>query len=483
MPFNQMVQQWKLGMLCTAAVWCQVACNETTTEKECEDCNCTTTTDSLEDVSTDTDTTSDIEDETDSDTDSSLDTTERFSGPGCGETPPEPGEQTLAFGDQSTPYYVTVPDDYDNDRPIPVVYAFHGYGRTHNQMRQSDSGGLDASLQEWALVVYPKSVAGEGWDSSAEREANLTMFDALHRQIMSDYCIDPDRVFATGLSSGGYFSNELACKRGNVIRGIAPVSGAAEEQQNCIGQVAALIINGMRDAVVPSALGWEARDYYVRENNCSTETTAGTEAECVLYEGCDADYPVQWCTHDESTYEDTNHGWPSFASAAVDAFFQALVSPLPEKSDENLFEGSFDLTEWSTYLSGAEGEESMRDDQICLTLTTEGTNDWDAQIISPLFALTDEQAYRVDFRAWSDVPTGIRARVGMSESPYMEYWVGRFALDAHPERFVRTFTMSETDDPTAGLNFQISGDQVGQVPVTVCVYDVVFSQAPSEASK
>lgn len=470
-------------MLCVAAFGFQVACSESTTKNECETCNCNEETDSTEDISTEGDTetmTDSASEDTDSDTVDEPSANNRFAGPGCGEAPPAAGEATLEFGNLSTSYYVSVPDDYDFDMPIPVVYAFHGYGRTHNQMRQGDAGTLDATLKTWALVVYPKSVAGEGWDSSAERKANLEMFDALHRQILSDYCVDPDRVFATGLSSGGYFTNELACKRGNILRGVAPVSGAAEDLQNCIGQVAAVVINGMRDSVVPTAYGWEARDYYVYTNGCSTETEPGSEEECVLYDGCDADYLVQWCTHDEPTYSDTNHGWPSFATAAIDTFFQSLTSPLPEVSDENLIKDPFNLTNWSTYVDGATGEESMIGDHICLTLTEPGVNDWDAQIISPLFAITDETPYRVDFRAWSDVPTKIRARVGMSESPYMEYWVGRFSLDAHPQRFVRTFTMSETDDPTAGLNFQIAGAQIGELPVTVCVYDVVFSEISAE---
>jgi hypothetical protein len=37
----------------------------------------------------------------------------------------------------------------------------------------------------------------------------------------------------------------------------------------------------------------------------------------VTYQGCEAGLPIAWCEHDEPTYDDTNHGWPSFASHTI----------------------------------------------------------------------------------------------------------------------------------------------------------------------
>jgi poly(3-hydroxybutyrate) depolymerase len=257
-------------------------------------------------------------------------------GPGCGRHAPF-GEQVLSFGQKSTPYFVTLPKAYDKNRPTPVVYVFHGYNRTYNQMREIDAEGLDDALGSWAVAVYPMAVNGLGWHTtSEENEDGMQMFEALHRRVQDEYCIDPDRVFATGLSSGGYFSGSLACRKGDILRGVGIVSGAVEYRQNCLGQVAAVVIHGKQDKVVPTAHGLQARDYFATVNGCGEKTVPGPCPPCVKYQGCDKDYPLEWCTHDEPTYENTNHGWPSFASKVINLFFKELKPPSPPKSGNNL---------------------------------------------------------------------------------------------------------------------------------------------------
>jgi hypothetical protein len=70
---------------------------------------------------------------------------------------------------------------------------------------------------------------------------------------------------------------------------------------------------------VGTANGPLTRDFYRTLNHCGTMTTpvmgyTDQNSNCVLYQGCDAGYPVYWCNHAEPTYNNTNHGWPSFAA-------------------------------------------------------------------------------------------------------------------------------------------------------------------------
>jgi len=76
--------------------------------------------------------------------------------------------------------------------------------------------------------------------------------------------------------------------------------------------------------VVEFARGEAARDYYLRRNGCSAESWTAAVEPCRSYANCEAGLPVAWCTHDEPTYDDTNHGWPSFASRAIADFLFAL---------------------------------------------------------------------------------------------------------------------------------------------------------------
>jgi poly(3-hydroxybutyrate) depolymerase len=135
-------------------------------------------------------------------------------------------------------------------------------------------------------------------------------------------------VYAVGHSSGGYFSIILACRYGELLRGIGSIAGALQEAE-CSGErVAGMFIHGVRDTVVANSGGRAARDQLIATNACQMSTVAGSVAPCVAYEGCAPGFPVQWCEHEEPTYLEnnapTNHGWPSFASRAVNEFFLSL---------------------------------------------------------------------------------------------------------------------------------------------------------------
>ena len=49
----------------------------------------------------------------------------------------------------------------------------------------------------------------------------------LKADIQSKYCVDASRVYFTGFSMGGMFTNSMACAHHDWFRGFAPVSGAA----------------------------------------------------------------------------------------------------------------------------------------------------------------------------------------------------------------------------------------------------------------
>ena len=107
------------------------------------------------------------------------------------------------------------------------------------------------------------------------------------------------------------------------LRGIGAVGGFLRER-DCQGQVAAMIIHGVRDAVVSPLSGEASRDLYLVRNGCDDVAEPSNIEPCLRYQGCQEGMPVEWCPHDEPTYEDTNHGWPSFASEALADFFKGL---------------------------------------------------------------------------------------------------------------------------------------------------------------
>jgi poly(3-hydroxybutyrate) depolymerase len=116
-------------------------------------------------------------------------------------------------------------------------------------------------------------------------------------------------------------SDLIGCQLGNTFRAIAPMAGTLITSYNtCVDeQVAAMIIHGDSDDLVPVTGGEQFRDYLLETNGCDAASTPVSPSPCVAYSGCDAGYPVTWC---EFAGE---HTVPSFASAAIWDFFSQFL--------------------------------------------------------------------------------------------------------------------------------------------------------------
>ena len=244
---------------------------------------------------------------------------------GCDLADPEPprGVASLMIRGLPADYLVTLPDGYTGDTPLPLIFGFHGRARTFLEFEQIDATGIDEELGSRAIMVYPQAQGGEGWTQPEELPPSIEFFEALYQMMLANYCVDTSHVFAVGHSSGGFFSHMLACRYGERLRGIGVVAGTLLEN-DCSGYVAALMIHGIRDSVVETSRGESARDFLLTRNGCTPDTEAGPDPHCVTYQGCEPGLPIAWCEHDEPTYDDTNHGWPSFATRTIAEFMFSL---------------------------------------------------------------------------------------------------------------------------------------------------------------
>ena len=242
---------------------------------------------------------------------------------GCGKVPDVSGStpQTITVDGMERSYILSMPADYDPAVAYPLVFAWHGRG---------GSGGLaqlyfqieEASMGQ-AIFVYPDGLPladmanQTGWDLDPNNE-DFALFDALLADVQSRLCIDPERIFSTGHSFGGYMSNQLGCYRADVLRAIGLVAGGGPFGA-CSGQVATWLAHGNVDMVVPFSEGENSRDYWAGANHCAAETQPVDPAPCTAFTGCDDGYPVVWCEHSEAAL--SGHGWPAWAPGAIWSFF------------------------------------------------------------------------------------------------------------------------------------------------------------------
>lgn len=255
---------------------------------------------------------------------------------GCGVMNPASGALTIDVQDQSGQFIVSLPPSYDPSTPYPLGFAFHGRNRTGPNCQDGDCAGFQDAMEDQAILVYMTSLGGTGWEGDGEREINAEFFTAVLDRLVSGYCVDEDRVFAAGTSSGAHFVNILGCRFGDRLLAIAPVAGYLPETENCVDRVAALVIHGIADIHVPFDDGEVARDFWRERNGCDAETAptiaevhAAVEGEpeshgCAAYQGCDDGQAVVWCEHSEGGYDGSTHGWPLFGGQQIWEFVQGL---------------------------------------------------------------------------------------------------------------------------------------------------------------
>ena len=253
--------------------------------------------------------------------------------PGCGKPNPPMGARTFMSPGGTVPYIVSLPPGYDASKPYPLGFALHGFGRDHEACRRSDCPNVQMVMGDKAVLIFLKSI-GAGWETTT-RAQNLQMFTAILASLKTEYCVDENRVFVAGTSSGAAFTNILGCKLGDQLRVVSPVAGPADNT-NCKGNPAAIVIHGISDGV---ARGENARNLYAQRNGCSMTTTPPLaevrtkisaarsanrgEIACATYDGC-TKAPVKWCEHSFGGYDNSTHGWPPPGAQLIWDFLQAL---------------------------------------------------------------------------------------------------------------------------------------------------------------
>lgn len=108
------------------------------------------------------------------------------------------------------PYQVYVPSDYDGSRAWPVVLFLHGAGERGNDGLLQTAVGIAPAIRRHpnryrAIVVMPQAPLDTFW-GGAPGDAAVA---ALERTC-SEFRVDPQRTYLTGLSMGGHGSWFLA---------------------------------------------------------------------------------------------------------------------------------------------------------------------------------------------------------------------------------------------------------------------------------
>ncbi len=229
-------------------------------------------------------------------------------------------ERSVEVAGTTRRYLLDVPDSVSPKHPAPLVFFFHGFGHSAVGLEQN-SGFTPIAASAGFITVYPDGLPvhllgrdGSGWEFFTADNRDVAFVKAMLQQIESEYCIEPSRVYSTGFSNGGFFSNLLACEMADRIAAIAPVGGG-RIATNCSPSrpVPVIIHHGSNDSVVPIDAARATRDQWAKLDGCGEPTESDG---CRRYSGCRSGADVVYCENDG------DHRWPPQAAERIWKFFE-----------------------------------------------------------------------------------------------------------------------------------------------------------------
>lgn len=252
---------------------------------------------------------------------------------GCENTPPKNVPTSSDVGWVQRNYITVLPKNYDKNKTYPLIIAFHGRTNPNTMVRSYYK--IEREADGEAFIVYPAGLPEE-WptrnrSSPGDKTTELrdfALFDTIVQDFSNNYCIDADEIYVVGHSLGAWFTNTLACARGDVIRGIGSVWGSITKN-TCTGPVATMIMHNPKDNLAWFGGGLVARDHLLEANGCWPATVAYDSPEdghCVEYTDCLDSAPVVWCEHSQDYDRDQYypHVRPTFAGKMIWEFLTGL---------------------------------------------------------------------------------------------------------------------------------------------------------------
>lgn len=246
---------------------------------------------------------------------------------------------SIAHGGLQRTYQLHLPIGYTGDEDLPLVIAMHGGFGSGTQLENQSQLSVKADEENF-IVVYPEGVksllnirtwnAGNCCGYAVSNDIDDVGFiNALLDSLISTYSIDTSRVYATGMSNGGFMSYRLACELSNRIAAIAPVAASmAIDECNPISPVPIIHFHSYQDSNVPydGGYGDGISDHYnppldsvlnawslVNDCEITNDTLVNDSAYThVIWNNCDCSSSIEYYIT-----ADGGHSWPGGTTTVI----------------------------------------------------------------------------------------------------------------------------------------------------------------------
>jgi polyhydroxybutyrate depolymerase len=165
----------------------------------------------------------------------------------------------FSFNNEKRRYIIYLPKSYSQatEKSFPVVFNFHGGGMTMAEQMFYSRMNVAAEKHQF-IVVYPQGIKQDwnvGFETSYQNGTDDVGFiNALLEKLVKEHRINTARVYATGLSRGGFFCQRLAAELPEKFAAIASVGGPLPDSVAFFHTkklpVGVMIVHGTGDEIV-----------------------------------------------------------------------------------------------------------------------------------------------------------------------------------------------------------------------------------------
>jgi poly(3-hydroxybutyrate) depolymerase len=241
----------------------------------------------------------------------------------------------MKVGSENREYFITLPKNYDNNKPHKVLFAMHCMGSNaedfvHHAADQDHPtpyyGQQKLDKNGDYIFVAPRGdTDGMPWSMNSDKDHKF--IDQLITTINENYCVDTTRIFMTGFSFGAMVTNSMAQDMQHRLRAVAVYATADFNiylPANKGKPIAWMAVHGKRDGTCPydkaltSALPRilknngkaDANGNFTDASSEKPQEVGGSGHLCYDFKTVDERFPVKWCSwngqHQWTAYDNGN---------------------------------------------------------------------------------------------------------------------------------------------------------------------------------
>jgi predicted peptidase len=157
-------------------------------------------------------------------------------------------------------YLLFLPEGYnDSKENWPLIMFLHGAGERGDDLEKVKIHGppklVESDPDFPFIIVSPQCPKDEWW--------SVEVLDALLDEIVTQYRVDENRIYLTGLSMGGFGTWHYAAAHPERLAAIAPICGGGDPKTaDAIKDIPAWVFHGAKDDVVPVSKSQEMVDVF-----------------------------------------------------------------------------------------------------------------------------------------------------------------------------------------------------------------------------